>query len=150
MRGDRDDVVSIEQAAALRRVSREAISKAIRSGRLYAYSLSGKGMMLSGRQVTGKKFSEPEFKKLCQQYVCVPDACEIMRLTDAAVIRKAKAGVVKGFKLNPKCWAILKSSAEQEYRDYLEENEGRVGRKRNLSGSRSPRSLRKKSSLQKQ
>jgi hypothetical protein len=104
--------------------------------------------MLCREQVEGKKFSEPEFRKLCGRYVSVPEACEICHKTDAAIIRDLKSGVIDGFRLNKRAWAVLRSSAEKEFRDYLANSKGRVGRKRDLGGSRSPRSLRKKQPLQ--
>lgn len=139
-----DRIVSVAEAAELRGVVEESIIKAVRVGRLYARTLSAKGFMLSRNQVTGGKFSKPEFDALCDRYVCVPDACDIMHKTDAAVIRDLKSGVVKGFRLNRRAWAVLKASAEQEYREYLETNSSRCGRKRAVGPSRSPRTLRKK------
>jgi hypothetical protein len=134
-----DRIVSINEAAKLRGQSKEGIVKAIHTGRLYSYQLSGKGHMLSARQVLGKTFDEVAFKKLCQQYVSVPEACNIVWKTDAAVMRDLRKGVIKGFKLNHKCWVVLRSSAEQEFRDYLEAHKGRVGRKRSIGEDRSPR-----------
>jgi hypothetical protein len=134
-----DRIVSINEAAKLRGQSKEGIVKAIHTGRLYSYQLSGKGHMLSARQVLGKTFDEVVFKKLCQQYVSVPEACNIVWKTDAAVMRDLRKGVIKGFKLNHKCWVVLRSSAEQEFRDYLEAHKGRVGRKRSIGEDRSPR-----------
>lgn len=140
--------VSVGEAASIRGLSEEAIIKAIRTGRLVAVQLNARGWMLCREQVEGRKFSEPEFRKLCGRYVSVPEACEICHKTDAAIIRDLKSGVIDGFKLNDKAWAVLKSSAEKEFRDYLANSKGRVGRKRDLGGSRSPRSLRKKQPLQ--
>ena len=148
MSGDRW-VISVEEAAELRKVTREAIAKAVRVGRYVAYPLSHRGLMLSRDQILGKKISEDDFFRNCQKWVCVPDACEIMRVTDAAVIRKIKSGVVHGFRLNGKSWAVLRASAEREYRDYLRDNVGRAGRKRH-DGSRSPRTLIKQRKLDKQ
>lgn len=134
-----DRIVSINEAAKLRGQSKEAIVKAIATRRLYSYQLSGKGHMLSERQVTGKSFDEAAFEKLCSQYISVPQACNIVWKTDAAVTRDLRKGVIQGFKLNHKCWVVLRSSAEQEFRDYLEANKGRVGRKRYVGEDRSPR-----------
>lgn len=141
----RDRIVSIGEAAKLRKQSEEAIVKAIVSGRLFCHKLSGKGYMLSERQVKGLSFDEAEFLKLCRRYVSVPEACNIVWKTDAAVSRDLARGRIEGFRLNSKCWAVLRSSAEQEFRDYLEGvKEGRVGRRRSIGESRSPRDLRKK------
>lgn len=134
-----DRIVSMNEAAKLRGQTKEAIVKAIASGRLYSYQLSGKGHMLSERQVLGKPFDQSAFQKLCSQYISVPQACNIVWKTDAAVMRDLRKGVIKGFKLNHKCWVVLRSSAEQEFQDYLEANKGRVGRKRAVGEDRSPR-----------
>lgn len=140
-----DRIVSVGEAAEIRGVSEEAIIKAISTGRLESRKLSDKGLMLSFRQVSGKPFVKSEFQKMCDRYCSVPEACNICWKTDAAVMRDLRSGRISGFRLNPKCWAVLRSSAEQEFRDYLEENAGRVGRKRSVGESRSPRDLRKKS-----
>jgi hypothetical protein len=136
--------ISVGEAARLRGVTSVAILKAIRTKRLVSHTLSGKGLMLCREQVLGKEFDEREWRARCKRYVSVPDACEIVRRTDAAVIRDLRAGVIDGFKLNEKAWAVLKSSAEQEFRDYLSRPPSTRGRKRDLLSSRSPRVLRKK------
>lgn len=140
----KDTIISVSEAARLRGMSREGIMKAIQTGRLTSHLLSGKGHMLSERQVTGKSFDEAEFRKLCKLYISVPEACNIVWKTDAAVMRDLRKGVIKGFKLNTKCWAVLRSSAEEEFREYLESNKGRAGRKRSIGETRSPRDIRKK------
>jgi len=140
-----DRIVSVVEAASVRGVSREAIMKAIKTGRLYGHLLSGKGYLLSARQVEGKTFDRPAFEKLCRQYISVPEACNIVWKTDAAVMRDLRSGKIKGLRVNPKCWAVLKSSAEEEFRDYEENEKHRVGRKRTVGATRSPRDIRKKS-----
>lgn len=136
--------ISVGEAAKLRKVTEEAIIKAIRTGRLVAVALSARGHMLCHEQVTGKPFSESAWRKMCSRYVSVPDACEITHKTDAAVIRDLRSGVIKGFALNARAWAVEKSSAEQEFRDYLSRSASLPGRKRDLGSARSPRVLRKK------
>lgn len=139
--------ISVGEAAAIRGITEVGILKAIKSGRLIGVPLSGKGIMLCREQVEGKKFSEAEFRKLCGRYVSVPDACEICHKTDAAVQRDLRAGIIDGFRLNTKAWAVLRSSAEKEFKDYLTRSTSIAGRKRDLSGSRSPRVLRKRKPL---
>jgi hypothetical protein len=139
--------ISVAEAATLKKQSQEAILKATRTGRLIHHQLSGKGLMLCREQVLGKDFDERAWRAECRRYVSVPDACDICRKTDAAVIRDLAAGRISGFKLNPKAWAVLRESAEQEFRDYLARSASTSGRKRDLISSRSPRSLRKKKSL---
>jgi hypothetical protein len=140
----RDRIVSVQEAARLRGITREGVMKAIQTGRLASHLLSGKGYLLSERQVLGKKFDEAEFRRLCRLYVSVPEACNICWKTDAAIMRDLRRGTIVGFKVNAKCWAVLRSSAEEEFRDYLESHKGRAGRKRDIGTSRSPRDIRKK------
>ncbi len=140
----KDRIVSIGEAAALRGLTEEAIIKAIASGRLFVHQLSGKGYMLSERQVLGRSFDKQEFQRMCRQYVSVPEACNIVWKTDAAVMRDIRKGRIKGFRLNSRCWAVLKASAEDEFRDYLENGRRRVGRPRAVGETRSPRDLRRK------
>lgn len=136
--------VSVVEAAAIRGVTEAAILKAIRTGRLEAVLLSGMGHMLCREQVEGKKFSAAAFKKMCANYVSVPDACEICHVTDAAVMRWLRKGTLDGFRLNGKAWAVLRSSAEKEFRDYLARPSHIAGRKRDLGAPKSPRVLRKR------
>lgn len=140
----KDTIISVSEAARLRGMSREGIMKAIQTGRLTSHLLSGKGHMLSESQVLGKKFDPADFRKLCRLYISVPEACNICWKTDAAIMRDLRRGTIKGFKVNQKCWAVLRSSAEEEFREYLESHKGRAGRKREVGSSRSPRDLRKK------
>lgn len=135
--------ISIEEAAKAMGMTKSGVVKAISSKRLVAIPLSGRGMMLSWEQCHGKKFSEPEFRKLCQRYIAVPDACDIVHKTDAMVMRDLRSGRIKGFKLNGRAWAVERRSAEEEFRDYLA-NPGRRGQPRQIGKSRSPRVIRKK------
>lgn len=128
----------------IRGVSEVAILKAVKTGRLLAVALSERGLMLSKEQVSGGVFSEREWRKLCDQYVSVPDACEIVHKTDAAVHRDLRDGVIDGFRLNGKAWAVRRSSAEQEFRDYLARAASTPGRKRDLGEAKSPRAIRRK------
>ena len=139
--------ISVAEAAALRKQSAEAILKAIATGRLIHHELSKKGFMLCREQVLGRDFDERAWRAECKKYISVPDACDVCRKTDAAVIRDLAAGRISGFRLNPKAWAVLRSSAEQEFRDYLARSASTCGRKRDLSSSRSPRSLRREKNL---
>jgi hypothetical protein len=135
--------ISIQEAADAMGLSKSGVVKAISSERLVAIPLSGRGMMLSWEQCHGKKFSEPEFRKLCQRYIAVPEACDIVHKTDAMVMRDLRSGKIKGFKLNGRAWAVEKASAEEEFRDYLA-NPRRRGQPRQIGKSRSPRVIRKK------
>jgi hypothetical protein len=135
--------ISIIEAAEAMGLTKSGVVKAISTQRLVAIPLSGRGIMLSWEQCHGKKFSEPEFRKLCQRYIAVPDACDIVCKTDASVMRDLRSGRIKGFRLNGRAWAVEKASAEEEFRDYLA-NPGRRGQPRQIGTSRSPRVIRKK------
>ena len=138
--------ISIQEAADAMGLSKSGITKAISSKRLIAVPLSGRGMMLSYEQCHGKKFSEDDFRKLCSKFVSVPEACDIVHKTDARVIRDLRAGIIAGFLLNGRAWAVDKRSAEQEFADYMA-NPNRVGQPRQIGTSRSPRVIRKKKPL---
>lgn len=138
--------ISIEEAAKAMGLTKSGVVKAISSKRLVAVPLSERGLMLCFEQCKGKPFSEPEFRKLCQKYVSVPDACDIVHKTDAMVMRDLRAGRIAGFKLNGRAWAVEKRSAEQEWKDYVS-NPPRRGQPRQIGVSRSPRVIRKKTSL---
>jgi len=139
-----DRPISVSEAAGMLCVTHNGVIKAIDSGNLVGVPLNGKGWMVSYNQVSGRKFDEAGFRKLCSLYVSVPDACEIMRLTDCAVIRALKRGTLEGFRLNNRAWAVKKASAEREFSEYLATMGARTGRPRVLDESRSPRVLRKK------
>ena len=135
--------VSISEAADLMGLTKSGIIKAIATKRLVAVALSGRGLMLSHEQCSGKKFDEAEFRKLCKKFVSVPEACDIVYKTDAMVMRDLRAGRIAGFRLNGKAWAVDKRSAEQEFADYLSQPQRR-GQPRRVGDTRSPRHLRKK------
>lgn len=142
-----DRPISVGEAAAILGVTEPAILKAIKTGRLVGISLNGRGVMLCREQVEGRRFSEANFRKLCSRYVSVPDACDIVHKTDAAVQRDLRSGILDGFRLNRKAWAVLRSSAEKEFRDYLTRSSSIPGRKRDLGSAKSPRDLRKRKPL---
>lgn len=135
--------ISIIEAAEAMGLTKSGIVKAINTKRLVAVPLSGRGLMLSYEQCHGRKFSEPDFRKLCQRYIAVPEACDIVHKTDAMVMRDLRSGRIKGFKLNGRAWAVERRSAEEEFRDYLA-NPNRRGQPRQIGVSRSPRVIRKK------
>lgn len=143
-----DRPISVAEAASLLCLTHNGIIKSIDAGRLLGIQLNGKGWMLSFDQVSGRQFDEAAFRKLCSLYVSVPDACEIMRKTDAAVIRDLVKGRIEGFKLNNRAWAVKKASAEKEFDEYLATMGTRTGRPRVLGESRSPRVLRKQRAKQ--
>jgi len=88
------------EAAKLAGVTRNAILKRISTGTLMAVQLNGKAWMVCREDVARRKFSESEFRKLCGQYISVPQACDIVYKTDASVIRDLRSGRLSGFRLN--------------------------------------------------
>lgn len=135
--------ISVIEAAEIRGVSTVAILKGIASGRFHAEELSNKGWLLSEDEMRGKKFDKMEFIRECRKWICVPDACDIMCKTDAAVIRDIKSGRVEGFRLNGRAWAVLKTSAEEEIKEYLASPQLR-GRPRDLTQNKNPRRIKRK------
>jgi hypothetical protein len=138
--------ISIEEASKVMRITKSGVVKAISSKRLVAIHLSERGLMLCWEQCAGKKFSEADFRKLCGKYCSVPEACDIVHKTDAMVMRDLRSGKINGFKLNGRAWAVERRSAEQEWKDYVSNPPGR-GQPRQIGVSRSPRVIRKKTSL---
>lgn len=136
--------ISVGEAAAIRGVTEAAIIKAVRTGRLIGVELNQRGIMLCREQVEGDRFSEANFRKLCARYVSVPEACDICHKTDAAIQRDLASGVIDGFRLNKKAWAVLRTSAEKEFRDYLTRSSSIPGRKRDLHSAKSPRIIGKR------
>lgn len=139
-----DRPISVAEAAEALGITHNGVIKSIDAGRLVGVQLNGKGWMLSHDQVSGQPFDEGAFRRLCSLYVCVPDACEIMAMTDAAVVRAIKRGRVEGFRLNNRAWAVKKASAEKEFAEYMASIGTRTGRPRLLGEARSPRVLKKR------
>ena len=135
--------ISVVEAARIKGVSTVAILKAIKTGRLHSRQLNGRGWLLNEEEVRGRQFDNMEFIQECRRWICVPEACDIMCKTDAAVIRDIKSGRVNGFMLNGKAWAVLKSSAKEEIKEYLSSPQ-RTGRPRDLSQNKNPRRIKRK------
>ena len=140
--------ISVNEAASVAGVSVSAVLKRIRAGQAVAVSLSGKGWMLCHEQMSGQPYSEAAFRRLCRKYVSVPEACQIVKKTDASVIRDLRSGRLSGFRLNAKAWAVDKASAERDFREYLSgASEGRAGRKRDLHAEHHPTRLKRQRSV---
>jgi len=124
--------VSVSQAAEILGISEAAVLKRVRKGQLLAVPLSGKGLMVCHESVLSR-FDEPvdeeAFRRMCSNYVSVPEACGIVCVTDGMVIRMIEAGVLDGFRLNKKAWAVSRRSCEENIRQYLE-SPNRPGRPR--------------------
>jgi excisionase family DNA binding protein len=136
--------ISVGEAAEILGISTTAVQKRIAAGTLPARALSRKAMLVCHEAVLGEPYSESEFDRECKKYVSVPEACEIVCVTDGMVLRMLETGILKGFRVNGNGWAVEKRSAEKNIEDYLSSPASYVGRKRDLSRSRKP-AKRKKS-----
>lgn len=131
--------ISVQQAAEILGISRVAVMKRINRGTLLALPLSSKGWMVCHEAVEGKPCSPVEFEKLCRRYISVPEACDIVCVTDGMVIRMLRDGRLKGFVLNENAWAVEKKSAEENIREYMRAPAAYGGRPRDLGKSHRPR-----------
>ena len=131
--------ISVQEAAARLGITTVAAMKRIRRGTLLALPLSSKGFMVSQESVAGQPVSAAEFGRLCGRYVSVPEACEIVCVTDGMVIRMLNDGRLKGFRLNDNAWAVDRRSAEENIREYLKAPSACGGCPRDLTSSRRPK-----------
>lgn len=130
--------ISVQEAASLLGISEVAVLKRIAKGTLVAEQLSGKGLLVCRESVDGIAVDPEDFKSLCSQWVSVPQACEIVCVTDGMIGRMLMDGRLEGFRLNAKAWAVSKASCEKNIAEYIA-SPSRHGRPRNLTGSRSPK-----------
>lgn len=130
--------ISVQEAADLLGVSEVAVLKRIAKGTLVAQQLSGKGFLVCRESVAGIAVDPEEFRSLCSQWVSVPQACEIVCVTDGMVGRMLMDGRLEGFRLNAKAWAVSKSSCEKNIAEYMA-SPPKHGRPRVLSGSHAPK-----------
>ena len=130
--------ISVKEAADILGVSDVAILRRIARGTLAARQLSGKGWMVSRDAILGKKFDKGEFDELCSRYISVPQACEIVCVTDGMIGRMLADGRLDGFRLNEKAWAVSKASCEQNIKEYLASPKT-GGRPRVLTGTHAPK-----------
>jgi hypothetical protein len=129
--------ISVLEAAEILGFSAPGILKRIRTGKLLAVMLSDKGWMVSHESVLGEPVDEKAFRKMCDGYISVPEACEIVCVTDGMVGRMLAAGVLDGFRLNEKAWAVSRRSCEENIREYLA-SPARPGRPRVLDAPHRP------------
>lgn len=130
--------ISVQEAAAALGISQVAVLKRVARGTLLAKQLSGKGYLICRESIDGQKVDPSAFAKACDQWVSVPQACEIVCVTDGMIGRMLADGRLSGFRLNAKAWAVSRSSCERNIREYLSSPQG-GGRPRNLTGSRAPK-----------
>jgi len=136
--------ISVKEAASLLGISEVAVLKRVAKGTLAANQLSGKGWMVSAESVAGRRVNRERFDAMCSLYVSVPQACEIVCVTDGMIGRMLLRGDLEGFRLNSKAWAVTRESCERNIREYLTSSQ-RGGRPRVLQGSHSPKKKPKRS-----
>lgn len=129
--------ISISEAAEILGISPVAVQKRIHRGTILAAPLSDKGIMVCHESVLGKSADPKEFAKLCAKYISVPEACDIVCVTDGMIGRMLADGRLKGFRLNPKAWAVEKTSCERNIQEYLASPPS-YGRPRAVGQSRRP------------
>jgi len=126
--GEAAEILGISEVAVLKRIARET---------LLASPLSDKGIMVCHESALGQPVDAAEWRRLCRRYISVPEACDIVAVTDGMVCRMLADGRLNGFRLNGKAWAVEKASAEKNMRDYLASPPSR-GRPRLVGSSRRP------------
>jgi hypothetical protein len=131
--------ISVRDAAEILGISAVAVMKRIKRGTLLALPLSSKGFMVCQESVLGEPHSPAEFERLCRRYISVPEACDIVCVTDGMVIRMLHDGRLKGFLLNGNAWAVEKRSAEENIREYMRGALPPGGRPRDLGRSHAPK-----------
>lgn len=124
--------VSVSYAAEFLGISEPAVLKRIRKGQLLAVPLSDRGWMVCHEALL-KQFDEPvdedAFREMCADYIPVAEACNIVCVTDGMVGRMLASGLLDGFRLNQKTWAVSRKSCEDNIREYLAGRRG-AGRPR--------------------
>jgi hypothetical protein len=126
--------ISVKEAAKSLGISEVAVLKRIARGTLAAKQLSGKGWMVSPDQDVDRK----SFDRLCDLYVSVPQACQIVCVTDGMIGRMLLRGDLEGFRLNSKAWAVSRASCEKNIEEYLA-SAPRGGRPRVMHGNHAPK-----------
>lgn len=130
--------ISVAEAAAALGIKEVSVLKRIRAGTLVALPLSGKGLMVCQESVDGEKVDPAAFRRACAKYVSIPEACDIVCVTDGMIGRMLADGRLKGFKLNEKAWAVERKSCEDNIREYLA-SPHRGGRPRLVGEARAPK-----------
>lgn len=126
--------ISVREAASILGISEGAVLKRIQRGRLLAVPFSDRGWMVCHEAILGR-FDEPAdeeaFRRTCEGYATVPEACDLVCATDGMVVRMITAGELDGFRLNGKSWAVTRESCDANLREYIS-GPPRVGRPRVL------------------
>jgi hypothetical protein len=130
--------ISVSQAAEILQISPVAVLKRIAKGRVLAVPLSGKGLLVCHESVLGQDCNLEAFKRTCRRWISVPEACDIVCVTDAMIGRMLADGRLKGFRLNDKAWAVDRESCERNIREYLA-SPPQYGRRRRVGERCSPK-----------
>jgi hypothetical protein len=130
--------ISVAEAAAILKISQVGVLKRIAKGQILAVPLSGKGLLVCHESVLAQDCNLEAFQKACRRWISVPEACDIVCVTDCMVGRMLADGRLKGFRLNDKCWAVDRESCERNIREYLA-SPPQYGRPRLVGERRSPK-----------
>lgn len=130
--------ISVQEAATILGISEVAVLKRIGQGSLVAKKLSGKAYLISRESVQGRRVDAEAFLASCRKWVSVPEACEIVCVTDGMIARMLADGRLNGFRLNERAWAVSRESCERNIAEYLA-NPNTGGRPRLIGASRAPK-----------
>jgi hypothetical protein len=130
--------ISVAQAAKILGMSQVGVLKRIRAGKIAAVTLSNKGLLVAHESVLGQDCNLAEFERVCRRWISVPEACDIVCVTDAMIGRMLADGRLNGFRLNDKAWAVDKKSCEANIREYLA-NPPQNGRRRRVGEACRPK-----------
>lgn len=114
-----DTAISVPEAARIAEVTTSAILQRIANGKLLARDFSGKAKIVSRNSLLGAKVDPKEFDKAVEKLMNVPEACELLGVTESYVYRLIERGHLEGFRLNAKAWAVVRKSAERNAREYV-------------------------------
>lgn len=68
------------------------------------------------------------------RFISVPQAAELLGVSDVWVLKLLKSGELQGFRLSGRAWAVSEDSVEKNLREYLERDPSRAGRRRAIPG----------------
>lgn len=136
--------ISVLEASEILGVTKVAVHKRLARGTLLGVQLGTKGWMVCHESVLGEPVDEKAFRRMCDGYITIPEACDIVCVTDGMVVRMLVAGDLEGFRLNEKAWAVSRKSCEANLREYLARPR-QAGRPRVLHEQRRPKKRAKRS-----
>ena len=110
--------MSVPEAAKVLKITSNGVVARIMSGKLLAKHFNGRAWMLSRRSVEGKPINKSDWKRICKRYLTVPEACEILGVTDSYVVRLIQRGILPAIRLNGKAWAVDSEATEANAKQY--------------------------------